>query len=155
MGSHSHTIDIQIASRIKGIPDERAFKRWLLAALPRPAELTLRVVNAAEGRGLNCKFRGKDYATNVLTFVYHEKKSPLLMGDIVLCAPIVAFEARAQGKLLEAHYAHLAVHGVLHLAGMDHEDEGSAMAMEKKEIAIVKTLGYANPYAHHEDQPAR
>ena len=155
MGSHSHTIDIQIASRIKGIPDERAFKRWLLAALPRPAELTLRVVNAAEGRGLNCKFRGKDYATNVLTFVYHEKKSPLLMGDIVLCAPIVAFEARAQGKMLEAHYAHLAVHGVLHLAGMDHEDEGSATAMEKKEIAIVKALGYADPYANHEDQPAR
>ena len=155
MGLHSHTIDIQIASRIKGIPDERAFKRWLLAALPRPAELTLRVVNAAEGRGLNCKFRGKDYATNVLTFIYHEKKSPLLMGDIVLCAPIVAFEARAQGKLLEAHYAHLAVHGVLHLAGMDHEDESSAMAMEKREIAIVKALGYANPYANHEDQPAR
>ena len=159
MGLHSHTIDIQIASRIKGIPDERAFKRWLLAALPRPAELTLRVVNAAEGRRLNCKFRGKDTATNVLTFIYHEKKSPLLMGDIVLCAPIVAFEARAQGKMLEAHYAHLAVHGVLHLAGMDHEDEGSAMAMEKKEIAIVKALGYANPYANpyanHEDQPAR
>ena len=155
MGLHSHTIDIQIASRIKGIPDERTFKRWLLAALPRPAELTLRVVNAAEGRGLNGKFRGKDTATNVLTFIYHELKSPLLMGDIVLCAPIVTFEARAQGKMLEAHYAHLAVHGVLHLSGMDHEDERSAMAMEKKEIAIVKAFGYSNPYANHEDQPTR
>jgi probable rRNA maturation factor len=140
-------IDIQIVSRIAGIPDERSFKKWLLAALPKPAELTLRVVNAAEARNLNSAFRGKDYATNVLTFVYHEKKSPVLLGDIVLCAPIVAREARAQGKTLIAHYAHLTIHGALHLSGMDHERERDANAMEKKEIALLEALGYANPYA--------
>ena len=140
-------IDIQIASKLAGIPGERAFKKWLLAALPGPAELTLRVVNAAEGRNLNSAFRGKDYPTNVLTFVYHEKKSPVLIGDIVLCAPILAREAREQGKTLESHYAHLTVHGVLHLAGMDHEGDRAAKAMEKKEIAILHSLGYANPYS--------
>ena len=141
-------IDIQIASRLNGIPDERAFKKWLHSALPKSAELTLRVVNAAEARKLNSAFRGKDYATNVLTFVYHENKSPALMGDIVLCAPIVAREAREQGKTLEAHYAHLAVHGALHLAGMDHERDSEAQAMETKEIVILEGLGYANPYAN-------
>ena len=140
-------IDIQVASKRSYIPDERLFRKWLLAALPKSAELTLRVVNAAEARNLNSAFRGKDYATNVLTFVYHEKGSPILMGDIVLCAPVVAREAREQGKTLEAHCAHLTVHGALHLAGMDHEREREARAMEKKEIAILAALGYANPYA--------
>ena len=139
-------IDIQIASKLAGIPGRRAFKKWLLAALPGPAELTLRVVNAAEGRNLNSAFRGKDYPTNVLTFVYHEKKSSVLIGDIVLCAPILAREAREQGKTLESHYAHLTVHGVLHLAGMDHEGDRAANAMEKKEMASLHALGYANPY---------
>ena len=147
MNAQAHSIDIQIVSKIAGIPSQRSFKKWLLAALPKPAELTLRVVNAAEARNLNSAFRGKDYATNVLTFVYHDKKSPVLMGDIVLCAPIVAREARTQGKTLLAHYAHLTVHGALHLSGMDHERERDAQAMEKKEIAILEALGYANPYA--------
>ena len=147
MVAPARIIDIQIVSKIAGVPGERSFKKWLLAALPKPAELTLRVVNAAEARNLNSAFRGKDYATNVLTFVYHEKKSPVLMGDIVLCAPIVTREAREQGKSLVAHYAHLTVHGALHLAGMDHERERDARAMEKKEIAILAALGYANPYA--------
>lgn len=148
MGLHPHALNIQIASRIKGIPRERDFRKWLVAALPKAAELTLRVVNAAEGRTLNNGFRGKAYATNVLTFVYHEKKSPLLMGDIVLCAPVVSREAREQGKTLAAHYAHLTIHGVLHLAGMDHEVERAAKAMEKTEIAILDSLGFDNPYTN-------
>ena len=148
MTTRSHKIDIQIASKISGIPAERAFKKWLRAALPVTAQLTLRVVNAAEGRNLNRTFRGKDYATNVLTFIYHEKKSPVLMGDIVLCTPVVAREAREQNKTLEAHYAHLTVHGALHLAGLDHGIERAARAMEKKEIAILAALGFADPYAN-------
>ena len=146
----THTIDVQIVSKRAGIPNARTFKKWLLAALPKSATLTLRVVNAAESRNLNSAFRGKDYATNVLTFVYHEQKSAQLAGDIVLCAPIVAIEARAQGKTLTAHYAHLTVHGALHLAGMDHEKSRAALAMEKKEIAILAALGYQNPYLNDE-----
>ncbi len=146
----SHKFDVQIASKRAGIPSARAFRKWLLAALPMSAELTLRVVNAAEGRNLNSAFRGKDYATNVLTFVYHEKKSPRLMGDIVLCAPVVAGEACAQGKTLKAHYAHLTVHGALHLAGLDHEKAHAAQAMEKREIAILAALGVANPYTNED-----
>jgi probable rRNA maturation factor len=146
MDSVPHKMDVQFATKHKGVPNERTFKKWLRAALPQSAELTLRVVNAAEARNLNSAFRGKDYATNVLTFVYHEKKSPILLGDIVLCAPIVAREAREQGKTLDAHYAHLTLHGALHLAGMDHETDRDARAMEKKEISILSTMGYANPY---------
>ena len=150
MGSLEHNIDVQIVSKLRAIPGVRSFRKWLLAALPLPSELTIRIVNAAEGRNLNSAFRGKDYATNVLTFVYHEKKAARLMGDIVLCAPVVAREARAQGKALEAHYAHLTVHGALHLAGIDHENTRAAQAMERKEAIILGALGYANPYA--EDQ---
>ncbi len=147
MGSKSHQIEIQIVSRLKGIPSPLDFKKWLIAALPQLAELTLRVVNGAEGRQLNGTYRGKDYATNVLTFTYHEKRAPMLSGDIVLCASVVAREAREQGKSLEAHYAHLTVHGALHLAGMDHEIKRAATAMEKAEITVLAKLGYGNPYA--------
>lgn len=142
-------IAIQCVSRLAHIPSERLFRKWIAAALlvpAKPAELTLRIVNAAEGRNLNSAFRGKDYATNVLTFVYHEKKSRMLMGDLVLCAPIVAREAREQGKPLAAHYAHLTVHGVLHLAGFDHESEKDAKVMEAREAKVLAALGYANPY---------
>lgn len=139
-------IDVQIASRLPGIPDDRLFRKWLRAALPPAAELTLRVVNAAEGRNLNSAFRGKDYATNVLTFIYHEPGASILTGDVVLCAPVVAREARDQQKALEAHYAHLTVHGALHLAGWDHHSAGEAKVMEAREIALVKALGYPNPY---------
>jgi probable rRNA maturation factor len=142
-------IAIQRASRLAGIPSDRLFRKWLNAALPKPAELSLRIVNAAEGRNLNSAFRGKDYATNVLTFVYHEPKSPVLLGDIVLCAQVVAREAREQEKTLEAHYAHMTVHGALHLAGMDHEKEREAKVMESREIAILRALGYENPYDDH------
>ena len=139
-------IDVQIASRLPGIPDDRLFRKWLKAALPTPAELTLRVVNAAEGRNLNSTFRGKDYATNVLTFIYHPPGANILMGDVVLCAPVVAREARDQQKALAAHYAHLTVHGALHLAGWDHDSAREAKVMEAREIAILDALGYANPY---------
>ncbi len=147
MGSKSHQIEIQLVSRLKGIPSELDFKKWLVAALPQPAELSLRVVNGVEGRRLNSGYRGKDYATNVLTFTYHEKEAPRLNGDIVLCAPVVAREAREQGKSLQAHYAHLTVHGALHLAGMDHEITRAAIEMERTEIAVLAKLGYGNPYA--------
>lgn len=144
-------LGIQQISRLPNIPNARAFRKWITAALDHDAELALRVVNAAEGRALNSAFRGKDYATNVLTFVYHESKGKLrattLLGDIVLCAPIVAREAREQGKPLIAHYAHLTVHGALHLAGLDHETTKDAKLMESREVAILAALGYTNPYA--------
>lgn len=140
-------IDVQIVSRLRGIPVAPHFRKWLKVAIPASAELTLRVVNAAEGRRLNNTFRGKDYATNVLTFVYHEADAKTLLGDIVLCAPVVAREAREQGKLLDAHYAHMSVHGALHLAGMDHETARDAKIMEAREIGILKKLSFGNPYA--------
>ncbi len=145
--STSVILDVQIASRLRGIPVAGHFRKWLKAALPFSAELTLRVVNAAEGRRLNSTFRGKGYATNVLTFVYHDANAEKLMGDIVLCAPVVAREAREQDKLLDAHYAHLTVHGALHLAGLDHESARGAKIMEAREIGILEKLGFSNPYA--------
>lgn len=144
--SASLKIDVQIASRLRRIPVPGHFRKWLKAALPASAELALRVVNAAEGRRLNHTFRGKDYATNVLTFVYHDANAKTLMGDIVLCAPVVAREAREQAKLLDAHYAHLTVHGALHLAGFDHEGTRDAKIMEVREIDILEKLGFCNPY---------
>ncbi len=142
----ANRLTIQRVSRIAGIPSDAAFRKWIRAALPQPAELTLRIVNAAEGRKLNGGFRGKDYATNVLTFIYHEPRADLLLGDIVLCAPVVNREAREQGKALSAHYAHLTVHGVLHLAGFEHENECEAKVMEAREKKIVMGLGFADPY---------
>jgi probable rRNA maturation factor len=103
------------------------------------------MVGAAEGRRLNRNFRGRDYATNVLTFAYADTQP--LSGDIVLCAPVIAQEARAQGKALAAHYAHLVVHGVLHLQGYDHATHAQARAMEARETEIVTRLGYPDPYA--------
>ncbi len=141
-------LDIQIVSRLPNIPDARAFRKWIAAALDRDAELALRIVNAAEGRNLNSAFRGKDYATNVLTFVYHEGKTRAtpLLGDIILCAPVVAREAREQGKPLKAHYAHMTIHGALHLAGYDHEKAREAGIMEAREVKLLAALGYPNPY---------
>ena len=138
---------IQIASRLAGIPTPRTFRRWLSAALPRHATLTVRVVNAKEGRELNRLFRSKDYATNVLTFRYHQPGAKNLSGDIVLCAPVIHREAREQQKLPNAHYAHMTVHGALHLAGMDHANARDAKKMEAREVAILAMLGVENPYA--------
>jgi probable rRNA maturation factor len=142
-------IAIQRASRLANIPNDRALRKWIFAAistLTKPAELTLRVVNAVEARNLNSAFRGKDYATNVLTFVYSEPKANMLQGDIVLCAQVLAREAREQSKPINAHYAHLVVHGVLHLAGFDHEIEKDAKKMEALEAKIVMGLGFLHPY---------
>ena len=120
--------------------------RWVRAALERPGEIAVRIVDEAEGRRLNRDFRGKDYATNVLTFDYATE--PVVMADLVLCAPVVAREAQEQGKALADHYAHLLVHGALHAQGWDHEtSEADAEAMEAREIAILAGLGLKNPYA--------
>jgi probable rRNA maturation factor len=119
--------------------------RCLRRALVRPAELTVRIVGAEEGRALNRDYRGKDYATNVLTFDYaHE---PVVTADLVLCAPVVAQEAQAMGIPLADHCAHLLVHGALHAQGWDHEDAGEAAAMEAHETALLATLGVPDPYA--------
>jgi probable rRNA maturation factor len=138
---------VQIASRLAGIPSPTRFRRWLGAAIAQPATLTLRVVNAAEGRNLNSAFRGKDYATDVLTFVYHAPGDPMLHGDIVLCAPVVRREAREQGKRLVDHYAHLTIHGALHLMGMEHEKPREAKRMEARETELLAAFGIADPYS--------
>jgi probable rRNA maturation factor len=120
--------------------------RWIRAALAAPGEITVRIVGAEEGQALNREFRGKDYATNVLTFDYSHE--PVVMADLIICAPVVEAEAREQKITLEAHYAHLLVHGTLHAQGDDHEDEAEAIEMESKETAILAGLGFADPYAH-------
>lgn len=137
-------LTLQIASQHSSIPSKSQFKKWANAALRVDTEVTIRIVDEDEGRALNNTYRGKDYATNVLTFPLAE--TPHLLGDIIICAPVVAAEARAQNKPLEAHYAHLTVHGILHLHGYDHEKAAQAELMESLETAIISKLGYANPY---------
>jgi len=137
-------ISIQIACAQADIPAKNLFRKWAKAAIRVDTEVTIRIVDEAEGRALNKAYRGKDYATNVLTFPITEE--PHLMGDIVICAPVVVAEALAQNKMLAVHYAHLTVHGILHLHGYDHEIEAQAELMESIETAIVTKLGYANPY---------
>jgi probable rRNA maturation factor len=122
-----------------------AVTRWIRHALAREAEITVRIVDSDEGRALNRDYRHKDYATNVLTFDY--SREPVVCADLVLCAPVVAQEAREQGKTLQAHYAHLLVHGTLHAQGWEHEtSEADAQAMEAHETALLARLGVADPY---------
>ncbi len=121
-------------------------RRWVQAALLAPAELTIRFVDTEEGRGLNREYRGKDYATNVLTFPYTESEDELTCADIVLCSDVLEKEAAEQDKTLEEHAAHLVVHGALHAQGYDHEDEDEAAEMEGLEIEILARLGFADPY---------
>ena len=135
---------LQLASQENNLPTEAEFRRWVRAALRVDTSVTIRIVDAEEGRVLNATYRGKDYATNVLTFPLTEH--PHLMGDIIICAPVVAREAIEQGKTLQAHYAHMTVHGVLHLHGYDHEVDAQADLMESMEMATMQKLGFANPY---------
>ena len=137
--------DLPDAAQHRAALPRHQVRRWIRHALSDDAEITVRIVNAEEGQRLNREFRQKDYATNVLTFDY--AKEPEIVADLVLCAPVVAQEAKAQGKTLQAHYAHLLVHGALHAQGWDHEtSEADADDMEDYEIAILKEMGFRNPY---------
>ena len=118
--------------------------RCVRAALAHPGQITVRIVGAEEGQMLNREYRQQDHATNVLTFDYQHE--PIVMADLVLCAPVVAQEAKEQRIPLAAHYAHLLVHGTLHAQGFDHEDEAQAAAMEARESTILIELGFADPY---------
>ncbi len=138
---------LQLASQESNLPTKADFRRWVRAALRVDTSVTIRIVDAEEGRTLNAAYRGKDYATNVLTFPLTEH--PHLMGDIIICAPVVAREAIEQGKTLQAHYAHMTVHGVLHLHGYDHEVDAQADLMESMEMAAMHKLGFANPYLNN------
>ncbi|WP_137938933.1 rRNA maturation RNase YbeY [Chitinivorax sp. B] len=155
MATPQLSLSVQYALKPDDVPTRHQFRRWVKAALQGDAEVTLRVVDSEEGQTLNREYRDKDYATNVLTFVYDDMPEDAglpLMGDIVLCDPVVRREAQEQGKALEAHYAHLVVHGVLHLQGYDHETDDEAEGMEALETQIVTKLGYDNPYQIKEDQ---
>lgn len=137
------SLAVQYVSASDGLPTRAQFRRWFRAALLGDVNVTLRIVDEAEGRELNHAYRGKDYATNVLTFVYDDTP---VSGDVVICAPVVAKEAAEQGKDLLAHYAHMTVHSALHLQGYDHEVELEAEQMEALETAIMLKLRFANPY---------
>jgi len=149
------SLAVQYASVAQHLPTRAQLRRWLKAALRRDAAMTLRIVDEAEGRELNKNYRGKDYATNVLTFVYDDEPTPpglplsgeeILSGDVVICAPVVEQEAAAQHKELLAHYAHLAIHAALHLQGHDHENDSDAAEMEALETALMLKLHYPDPY---------
>ena len=131
-------VSVQYAVARRGVPAAAALRRWACAS----SDVTLRIVGAAEARRLNRAYRGRDYATNVLSFPYGGGR-----GDVVLCHPVITREARAQGKDVAAHYAHLVVHGVLHLRGYDHETKAEARRMERAEIRCLRRLGLRNPYA--------
>jgi len=124
-----------------GAPSAALLSRFARAALPAGSTVTVRVVAAREGRLLNRSFRKRDYATNVLSFSYGNGR-----GDIVLCHPVIAREARKQGKSLRAHYAHMVVHGILHLRGHDHLRKSDAARMERREIGLLRRLGFDDPY---------
>jgi probable rRNA maturation factor len=150
-------VEIQFASRSPWVPSRPALVRWATAAHLRAArrrrsaaaELCIRVVGAAESRRLNRQFRGKDHATNVLSFPSAGVSAGGIagaLGDLVVCAPVVAREAREQGKARVAHWAHMIVHGVLHLHGFDHEEPRGARRMERSEVEILAGFGYQDPY---------
>jgi probable rRNA maturation factor len=169
---HKIYMAVQYASNSRQLPNRAQLRRWISAALQRDARITLRIVDEPEGRKLNHDYRGMDYATNVLTFVYDDAEPPHqppnssrppivrggvmeglgavalqpLHGDLVICAPVAEREAAAQHKDLLAHYAHLTIHAALHLQGYDHEDEKDAAAMESLETALMLKLRYPDPY---------
>ena len=142
--AHKLTLSVQYAVDAKNLPTRQQFRRWMKMAAQRDIQTTLRIVGQSEGRALNKHYRGKNYATNVLTFVYDD--TGILSGDVVICAPVVRKEAREQHKELNAHFAHLTIHAALHLQGYDHENEADAAAMETLETALLAKLRYADPY---------
>jgi probable rRNA maturation factor len=137
-------LSIQGQTRFDGLPARTTLRRWIVAALERDAELTVRFVGAAEARKLNRDYRGRDYATNVLTFDYAH--APVVRADIVLCVPVIRREAREQRKAFRDHLAHLAVHGVLHAQGHEHDRAVDARKMEAREVGILAGLGIDDPY---------
>lgn len=148
------TVSVFVESRAgrKGVPLRRSFQQWI-EAIPelrkrRAAEVAIVIVDADEGRDFNQRFRHRDYATNVLSFPYERLPGDRsgLLGDLVVCAPVVAREAREQGKRARDHYAHMTIHGVLHLLGHDHENDADAQRMEALETRILAGLGIADPY---------
>ncbi len=143
MSARAARVLVQRASRAAHIPSDARLRKWARAALARAANVTVRYVAEAEGRRLNRRYRGHDRATNVLSFAYGSRP---IAGDIVICAPIVAREARAQAKSVEAHHAHLLVHGLLHLQGYDHETQREARDMERRERRLLARLGFPDPY---------
>jgi probable rRNA maturation factor len=154
-------VDVQRASEHPGVPDDDSLRRWAGAAasgaaLSGDAQLSVRLVDLAEGVALNAAYRGKAGPTNVLSFAFDapEHTQPPLLGDVVLCAPVVAREAAEQGKPLAAHYAHLVVHGVLHLLGHGHDAAADAARMEGIEREVLRGLGHADPYAETIGDPA-
>ena len=139
------TLSLQLAdARHRGVLSRHRVARWLRAALERPATITVRVVDADDGLALNRAWRQQAHATNVLTFPYATE--PEIEADLVLCAPVIEREAGEQGVTLEAHYAHLLVHGALHAQGLDHMTDADAARMESRETEILAELGFADPY---------
>jgi probable rRNA maturation factor len=141
------SLSVQFASESDRLPGRAQIRRWVAAALEHPAEITVRLVDAKEAQALNQDYRDKTYVPNVLTFEYGEISPGVLGGDVVICAPVVEREAREQGRPLQNHYAHMTVHGVLHLQGYDHIDPEDADIMESREAVILKRFRIPNPYA--------
>ena len=142
--SNRLNLSVQYACNREGLPLRADFVRWARAALVGGGEVTIRLVEPDEGQELNQTYRSKDYATNVLSFPYETE--PVVVGDLVICPNVVAREAAEQNKPLMAHYAHLTVHGMLHLQGWDHENDDEALEMETEERTILAALGYPDPY---------
>jgi probable rRNA maturation factor len=141
------SLSLQFAdARHRALLPRHKVARWIRSALELPGEITVRVVGAEEGQALNRDYRQKDYATNVLTFDYSHE--PVVVADLVLCAPVLEQEAQAMGFDLPAYYAHMLVHGTLHAQGYDHEADDEAACMEARETALMQGLGFEDPYRH-------
>ena len=138
-------LSVQYCLEDASLPTRQQIRAWIRAAEPGAAQITVRFVDTEEGRELNAEYREKDYATNVLSFPYEIE--PVLMGDLVVCWPVVLREAAEQGKTPEVHAAHMIVHGTLHIQGWDHIEDAEAEEMEAEERAILAELGYPDPYA--------